>query len=152
PLAKIIKDLSAGAVFFSSVCAVVVGYLIFIKKGIIDIFGESVVMKRVASFPPHITIIVIFLVLFVSLFIKIVKEKTPSLIGGMPSIHTAIAFSLATLAYLLSSNLYVLFLSLILGGMVAQARITGNFHNLWEVIAGALLGSGITLFIFQVLV
>lgn len=111
PLAKIIKDMSAGEVLFSSICAAVVGYLVFVRKEVLDIFGKSIVIKKITSFPPYITGVVIFLVLVIALFIKGLQGKHPSLEGGMPSIH-----------------------------------------NLWEVIVGAVLGSAITVFVFQVII
>jgi len=152
PLAKIIKDMSAGTVLFSSMCATVVGILIFMKKEVLEVFEESVVIEKISTFPPYITAVVVFVVIFISLFIKGVREKQPALEGGMPSIHTAVAFSLSVMTYFISSNIYVLIISLFLALMVAHSRITSRIHNLWEVVAGALLGTLITVFIFQVVV
>jgi diacylglycerol kinase (ATP) len=152
PLAKIIKDMTAGAVLFSSISAVIVGYLIFIKKEILDIFIGSTVIHKIVVFPPYATALIILLVLVVTLFIKGVRQKSLSLEGGMPSIHTAVAFSLAVITYFLSSSFYVLLASLLLAAMVAQARLSSNIHNLWEVVVGAFLGAAITVFIFQIVI
>ncbi len=149
--AKLIKDMSAGAVLFSSVSAIVVGYLIFVRKEILEVFEKSVVIKRISDFPPYITAMVIFLVLVVSFFIKGLGKKL-SLEGGMPSIHTSLAFSMATITYFLSSNLYVLLVSLFLAAMVAQARFSSHIHNLWEIVVGAVLGTLVTVFIFQIVI
>jgi diacylglycerol kinase (ATP) len=67
----------------------------------------------------------------------------------MPSIHTAVAFSLAVITYFLSASLYVFIGSICLALMVAQARLEANIHNIWEVIIGAILGLSITVLIFQ---
>lgn len=152
PLAKIIKDLTAGAVFFSSLCAVFVGYLVFVKKEVIEIMRGVRVIEKVAAFPLYIVIVIIVLVLAVSIGIKILKEKQPSIEGGLPSIHAAVAFSLATITYFLSSSGYVLLVSIMLAAMVAQSRIHSRIHSLWEVIAGAVLGGALTLLIFQLIV
>ncbi len=151
PLAKIIKDMSAGIVLFASICATVVGYLIFVRKEVLEIFEETVVIEKISGFPPYISAVIIFLVLVISLFIKGLKHKQPSLEGGMPSIHTAVAFSLAMITYFLSVNIYVLIASVFLAIMVAQTRLSSNIHNIWEVFAGALLGTSVTLIIFQII-
>ena len=152
PLAKVIKDLTAGAVFFSSLCAVFVGYLVFVRKEVIEIVRGSRVIEKVAAFPLYIVIVIIVLVVALSIVVKILKEKQPSIEGGLPSIHTAVAFSLATITYFLSSSGYVLLVSILLAAMVAQSRIRSRIHSLWEVIAGAVLGGAVTLLIFQLLV
>ncbi|MFC2062026.1 diacylglycerol kinase [Elusimicrobiota bacterium] len=152
PVAKIIKDMCAGAVLFASICAAVVGVLIFIRPEVLEVFEKSIVIEKISNFPPYITSVVVFLVLVISLFIKAVKKKQMSLVGGMPSIHTAVAFSLATAAYLLSSNVNVLLVSVFLAAMVAQARVSSKIHNIPEVIVGAILGVSLTLLIFQIVV
>ena len=46
PLAKIIKDIGAGAVLFSSINAVAVGYLVFFNKKYLGMdFGGSIFSK-----------------------------------------------------------------------------------------------------------
>ena len=149
PIAKIIKDLSAGAVFFSSICALVIGYLLLVKRETLEVIGESLVIEKITEYPPHTAAAVVFLVIFVSMAIKALKEKKPAIEGGMPSIHTAVAFALATIVLIVSANAYVFILALILAAMVAQARVSGKIHTVWEVIAGALLGAAVTLLVFQ---
>jgi len=151
PLAKIIKDLTAGAVLFSSICAVVIGYLVFINKETLDMLRGSMVMEKISSFPPHLTAVVVFIVIFVAVAIKAFTEKNPAVEGGMPSIHTAVASSLATLVYFFSSSEYLFILALILAFMVGQARVSSKVHSLWEVAAGGLLGIGLTVLIFQLI-
>lgn len=151
PLAKIVKDLTAAAVFFASICAVSIGYLLIVRRETLRILSDSIVIERVAAYPPHFAAAVAFTVLLVSLIIKSVVGKNPSIEGGMPSIHTSLAFSLATMVFIASSSVYVFILALLLALMVAQARISGGIHSLWEVVAGAILGTSLTLFLFQVL-
>ncbi|MFH1416610.1 MAG: diacylglycerol kinase [Elusimicrobiota bacterium] len=151
PQAKIIKDMTAGTVLFSSICAAVVGYIIFMKADILDVFEKSFVLRKISVFPPYFSAAVVFLVLFSTLLIKGLKQKVPSFEGGMPSIHTAIAFSLAILIYFLSSSFYALLLSVFLALMVAQSRLESRIHSLWEVVVGALLGVAVTVLVFQVI-
>ncbi len=152
PIAKIIKDLSAGSVLFASICAVLTGYLLFIRKETLELLGRSLVIERIAEYPPHVAAAVIFLVIFISVAIKTLKEKRPAIEGGMPSIHTAVAFALASMVFIASASVYVFILALALAAMVAQARISAGIHTLWEVIAGALIGTALTALIFQLAV
>jgi len=151
PIAKIIKDLTAAAVFFASVCAVLTGYLVLVRRDTLQRLSDSIVIEKVSAYPPHISAAVVFVVIFISLIIKALGEKNPSIEGGMPSIHTALAFSLASMVFIASSSVNVFILALFLALMVAQARVSGGIHSLWEVVAGAFLGTGITVFLFQVL-
>lgn len=152
PLAMRIKDMSAGAVLFASICAAVVGILIFIRKETLSIFENSIVLNKISEFPPYFTAVIIFLVIVMSLLMKGLNQKALSIEGGMPSIHTAVATSLAVISYFLSSNIYVFIISMILALMIAQTRVSSNIHNLWEVFIGALLGSTVTIIVFQLII
>ncbi len=152
PLAKIIIDLAAGAVLFAALSATVVGYLVFVKKEVLEIFEHSIVLTKIVTYPPYYTGVIIFLVVVVSLFIKGVYGKNASLAGGMPSIHTAVSFSIAAIIYFASENIYIYFLAAFIAGLVAQSRIASGIHNFWEVLVGGILGSAITLFIVQILI
>jgi diacylglycerol kinase (ATP) len=67
----------------------------------------------------------------------------------MPSGHTAIAFSVVTAVAFISENTLIITLCLLLAILVAQSRIESGFHDLFQVIMGAVLGICITLLIFQ---
>ncbi|MEA3506463.1 MAG: diacylglycerol kinase, partial [Elusimicrobiota bacterium] len=147
PLAKIIKDLSAGAVLFAALSAAIVGYIIFVKKEVLEIFEHSIVFSRIAAYPPYYTGVIVFLIVVVSLFIKGVFGKEAKIAGGMPSIHSAVAFALSTIIYFASENIYIYGLAIFIAGLVAQTRISAGIHTFWEVLAGSLLGITVTLFI-----
>ena len=142
----------AGAVLFSAICAAVIAYLVFIRQEVLDVFEQTVVINKISSFPPYIAAIIVFLVLVISIFIKAVRQEHPSIAGGMPSIHTAVAFSLTTITYFLSRSEYVLCITLILAIMIGHARISAGIHKFWEVVAGAVLGTATTVLIFQLVV
>ncbi len=149
PLAKVIKDIMAGAVLLSSLCAAFVGYLIFMRPETREL-GETIVLRKIAYFPPYAAAVAVVLVFAVSVALKLRDGDKFSLAGGMPSIHTAVAFSIAVISYSASQeSLSILFLSLILALMVAHARISAKIHTIWEVFAGAVVGSFLTILILQ---
>ncbi|NLB34520.1 MAG: phosphatase PAP2 family protein [Elusimicrobia bacterium] len=151
PIAKIIKDLTAAAVFFASVSAVIIGYLILFKRETHQFLSDFNLLEKVSAYPPYISAAVVFIVVFISFALKALSQKIPSIEGGFPSIHTALAFSLATMVLIASGSVSVFILALFIALMVAQSRVSVGIHNLWEVIAGAILGMGITIFLFQIL-
>jgi len=148
PLARIVKDIGAGAVLLSAMTAVVIGYILFTSK--VGIRMEDNILKiRESSW--HITFIILILILSVVVLSKLyLRRGTPSR-GGMPSGHTAIAFSIWTIVSLLYPNSLVILLVFILAVLVARSRVNARIHSLMEVFIGALVGISITVFIFQFL-
>ncbi|MCX5692845.1 MAG: diacylglycerol kinase [Candidatus Omnitrophica bacterium] len=148
PLARIVKDIGAGAVLLSAMTAAVVGYILFVSR--VGIRIEDNIMKiRESSW--HITFIIFILILVIVVLSKLFLNKgTPSR-GGMPSGHSAIAFSIWTVISLLYPNSLVIFLVFILAILVARSRVSAQIHSLVEVFIGALVGVLITVFMFQLL-
>lgn len=137
PLAKIAKDVAAGAVLAASVSAVLIGLLLF--------FDLSQFLARLHQAPiePDVTLtgIVGFTMLMIVLvFWKVKSVKGRFLHGGVVSGHTAIAFFLGTLVVLVSNHPLVAFMALLLALLVAQSRVEAGVHTLQEVLFGALLG------------
>ena len=150
PLAKIIKDTAAGAVLFASICSAVVGYMVFIRPGVMPTIEKQGILDRIAGFPPYFSAIAVFVAFFAAVIIKGFTMKKMSLRGGMPSIHTAVAFSLALMSFILSGSLYVFLCAVIIASLVGQARIAGKIHTFWEVVAGAIVGIFFTLLVFGI--
>jgi diacylglycerol kinase (ATP) len=148
PLARIVKDISAGAVLLSAITAVVVGYILFASRAGIRI-EDNILKIRGSNW--HITFIIFILVLVVVVLSKLFLNKGTPLRGGMPSGHSAIAFSIWTVISLLYPNSLVIFLVFILAVLVARSRISSQIHSLMEVFIGGLVGVLITIFIFQLL-
>jgi diacylglycerol kinase (ATP) len=150
PLARIAKDIAAGAVFFSSVTAIVVGYLVLFKKYLSP--DMTPVLGRIKASPEYITFICIIIV---SIFVVIMKAYsgggTP-MRGGWPSGHSAIGFAVFTAATFIARNVLLSLLVFILAFMLAQSRVMAKIHTWWEVFAGALLGMLGTTLIFQLFV
>jgi len=148
PLARIVKDIGAGAVLLSAMTAIVVGYILFASRAGIRI--EDNIMKiRMSSW--NITFIVLILILSIVIISKLLLHRGTPLRGGMPSGHAAIAFSIWTIISLLYPNSLVVFLVFILAILVARSRLNARIHNLMEVFIGAILGIVVTVFIFQFL-
>ena len=149
PLAKISKDVAAGAVFVASFNAVVIGYLVFFNKAITT--TETVITKILKS-DLHITTITILCILILVVLIKIKLSSRNILQGGMPSGHAAVAFSLVTAVALISENVLVSLFAFFLGLLVVQSRLESKIHSIIEVVLGAALGILITLLVYNVFI
>ncbi len=145
-LAKIAKNVAAGAVLIASLNAILVAYIIFFDK--LNLVTE-IVLNRVRQMPIHVTFISLIIVVLIVISLKAYFGKGTPLRGGMPSGHTAIAFSVVTAVAFISENTLIITLCLLLATLVAQSRIESGFHDLFQVMMGAILGICITLLIFQ---
>lgn len=146
PLAKIAKDVAAGAVFIATINALIVAYIIFFNKLNGSIYK---VITKIQNTPTHITFISVAMVLVTVLVLKAYFNKGEPFQGGMPSGHAALAFSTATAISFISKDISVITLCMILAFLVAQSRIEGKIHNPLEVFMGGIIGVGITILIFQ---
>jgi diacylglycerol kinase (ATP) len=147
PRAKAVKDTAAGAVFISALLSVLVAYMIFFDRVSTSL---EIGIVRIKQTPMHITIIAILLTLLVVVLIKTFLGKGTPFSGGMPSGHSAVAFSAATAAALYSNNINITILFLIVALMVVQSRLEGKIHNIIELVAGAVIGFLVTLLLFQI--
>jgi diacylglycerol kinase (ATP) len=148
PLARIVKDICAGAVLLSAIIAIVVGYILFVSRAGIRI-EDNIIKIRESSW--HITFIVLILILVIVVLSKLFLNKGTPLRGGMPSGHSAVAFSIGTVISLLYPDSLVIFLVFILAFLVARSRIVSQIHSLMEVFIGAVVGILTTVFVFQLL-
>lgn len=147
---RVIKDISAGTTLVASVISVIVAYFLFFKSTIFTEFNQG--MLRLKQSDWHITFLALILVIAAVIVSKAILHKGTPLRGGMPSGHAAISFSMCTIIAFVSSNALVAVLAFVLAILVSQSRIRKGLHTIWEVFAGALLGSAITILIYQVLV
>ncbi len=146
---RIIKDIGAASVFVSSIFAFIIGYLIFIKY-----FPSKFrnIFENIASSPWYFTLLILIVVSILTLILKFITAKKITLAGGMPSIHTGIAFSIWTAISILTFKDYpvISFLVLLLSIWVAQSRIMKKIHKIEEVIVGGVIGIIITILFFQI--
>ncbi|MFH0924838.1 MAG: diacylglycerol kinase [bacterium] len=148
PLAKIAKDIGAGAVLISSFTAVSVAYLIYSDYlSLISFQRFSPFIKRPPATISFIAVITVLILVIVS---KAYLGRGKPLHGGMPSGHAAISFSLWICVVFISKNWLVILLTLILAILVSHSRLLLKIHSKKEVIVGALLGIVYTVLIFLI--
>jgi diacylglycerol kinase (ATP) len=150
PLAKLAKDVAAGAVLIASMNAVAVGYLVF-SGDVAERSGRF--LDRLSSAPADLTVVALVLVVILVIVGKALTGRGAPLRGGLPSGHAAVAFSgwmVATLVLHDSNHRFLISsLTFIMALLVAQTRVEAGVHSTLEVGAGALLGSLVTLGLFQ---
>lgn len=147
PLAKIAKNTAAGAVLVTAINAVIVGYVIFWDK-LTDI--TFVVITKIKQSNPYMILLVLVIVCIATIVVKAIYGEGTPLRGGMPSGHSTISFSIATIIALITEEPLCIMLSYLLAFIVAQSRVDSETHSILEVTVGALFGTLLTLFIFRI--
>lgn len=147
PKAKLVKDTAAGAVLVASVVSLMVAYFIFYDRVSTSL---EIGIFRIKQTPMHITIIALIITMIFVMALKAFFKKGTPFSGGMPSGHSAIAFSATTAIALWTNNINITILVLLVSILVVQSRLEGKIHNLLELIAGAVVGFTVTLLLFQV--
>ncbi len=149
PLAKLAKDIAAGAVLIAAINAVAVGYLVFSGK---TASRTARLIDRVRDAPAELTIVALVVTVIVVIAIKAWTGRGSPLRGGLPSGHAAVAFAgWIALTYVAgaSHRFLVSTIAFILALLVAQTRVESGFHSSVEVVLGGLLGALVTLALFQ---
>jgi diacylglycerol kinase (ATP) len=90
PMAKLAKDIAAGAVLIASVNALAVGYLVFAGK-VAD--RSAHLLDRLREAPAELTLVALVLTVIVVLATKAYTGRGTPLRGGLPSGHAALAFA-----------------------------------------------------------
>ncbi|WP_052219963.1 diacylglycerol kinase [Clostridium homopropionicum] len=148
PLAKIAKNVAAGAVLITAINSVLVGYIIFGDRLMPFTF---IVIRKVKDSNPYMIFLSLVIVSLATVIVKAIFGEGTPLKGGMPSGHSAIAFSIATTIALLTEDPTVIILSYIMAFIVAQSRVDSEVHSILEVLVGGIFGSLLTLLIFKIL-
>lgn len=151
PIAKLAKDIAAGAVLIAAVTAVAVGYLVF-SGAVAD--RSSRYLDRLENAPAEVTLTALVLTTVIVIATKALTRSGTPLRGGLPSGHAAVAFAawMAVTLVLDDSGHRFLISSLtfIMAMLVAQTRVESGVHSSVEVAYGAVLGALVTLVLFQV--
>jgi diacylglycerol kinase (ATP) len=151
PLAKLAKDIAAGAVLIATVNAVAVGYLVFSER---IVNRSSHLIDNIRDAPAQITLIALVLTILAVIATKAYTGRGTPLRGGLPSGHAAVAFGgwMAITNIVGDSEHWFLIstVTFIMAVLVAQTRVESGIHSLVEVTYGAILGSLVTLVLFQV--
>jgi len=146
-LARVAKNVAAGAVTLTAVNALIVGYLVFYRK--ISSF-QLTSLSFFSDLSAHIAFASLAIVCLIIIAIKSRQnvKNVSYLQGGMPSGHTAIAFALFMAVTLISNQIIVSAVTLILALIVAESRLETKVHKVSEVAVGALIGAGVTWIMF----
>ena len=150
PMAKLAKDIAAGAVLIAAVNAVAVGYLVFAGK-VAD--RSAHLLDRLREAPAELTLVALVLTIIVVIATKAYTGRGTPLRGGVPSGHAALAFAGWMAATYVAGNNHrflVSSIALIMALLVAQTRVESGIHSALEVTYGALVGALATLVVFQV--
>jgi diacylglycerol kinase (ATP) len=148
PLAKIAKDLAAGAVLIAAVNAVAVGYLVLADRlarpsaRLVNALGDA---------PINLTVIALVLTLIAVIAVKAATGRGTPLRGGLPSGHAALAFGGWTAITFIAEEhrVAISFVAFVMALLVSQSRVESGIHTPLEVALGALIGTLVTLIIFQ---
>jgi diacylglycerol kinase (ATP) len=149
PLAKVAKDMAAGAVLIASVNAIAVGYLVLADR-LARPSAEFV--NKLGDAPINVTIIALVLTLIVVIAVKAATGRGTPLRGGLPSGHAALAFGgwTAITFITIEHRIVVSFVALIMALLVSQSRVEAGIHTPFEVVLGAVIGTLVSLILFQI--
>jgi diacylglycerol kinase (ATP) len=141
PLAKLAKDVAAGAVLIATVNAVAIGYLVFSSE-----FADrsSRLLDRLRDAPAQVTLVALVLTIIVVIGTKAYTGRGTPLRGGLPSGHAAVAFAgwmAATYVITGPHRFLISSLTFIMALLVAQTRVETGVHSALEVTYGGVLGA-----------
>ena len=149
-LAKLAKDVAAAGVLVAAINAIIIGYLIFYDKAL-SISNANLQITRIAGRTGNIVAITLGLICLIVVTLKAFWGKGTPLEGGMPSGHSAIAFSIFAMVLFLTNDIRVLILAFLMALLVAQSRVKSKIHSFKEVFAGGAIGFLVTFLIFSVI-
>ena len=149
PLAKLAKDIAAGAVLIATINALGIGYLVFSGK---VANRSSRLLERLRGADAKLTLIALVLTVIIVIATKAWTGRGSPLRGGLPSGHAALAFAgWMAATYVISGphRFLISFLTFVMALLVAQTRIESGIHSALEVTYGGVLGALVTLSVFQ---
>ena len=150
PMAKLAKDIAAGAVLIAAINAIAVGYIVFSGK-VAD--RSATLLDRLRHEPAELTLVALVLTIIIVIATKAYTGRGTPLRGGVPSGHAAVAFAgwmAATYTAGEDHRFLISSIALIMAILVAQTRVESGVHSALEVTYGALVGALATLVVFQV--
>lgn len=147
PLAKIAKDVAAGAVLVAAINALAVAYLVLFEP-FRELFERGLDIVAFAS--ADLTVIAFVLVLLLVLVLKGLSREGTWLEGGWPSGHVAVAFAAATIVGFVTWNAGALLLCYFIAFLVAQSRVEADIHTVPQAVLGGALGILLVTVVFQV--
>ncbi len=150
PVAKLAKDVAAGAVLLASMNAVIAGVLIFFSQDKLAKIQNSMA-KEFRPEGLQVVFVGIVLLALVVVMSKLLSDTGSPWHGGIISGHSAIGFLLAMVICFTANNNMVAFLAILLAILVAQSRVEAGVHSLQEVVLGAVLAILLTSLVYWVM-
>lgn len=149
PIARLVKDVAAGAVLIASLNSIVVGYILFFDR--LNITAD-LLLHKIGRSPVYLTFVALLVVILLTIGLKakFYRGRGTHFQGGTVSGHAAISFCIATIVSFLATHVLVSTLTFILAILVAESRVEGKIHSLMEVVLGAILGVLVGVLIFQI--
>lgn len=147
PLAKVSKDVAAGAVLVSAINALAIAYLVLFDPAL-RVLQHGLDIVRFAS--ADLTVIALVLVLLFVIIMKAFSHEGTWMQGGWPSGHAAVAFSAATIVGFTTGSAGALALSYFIAFLVAQSRVEADIHTVPQSLLGAVLGVVLTAAVFRI--
>jgi diacylglycerol kinase (ATP) len=150
PLAKLAKDIAAGAVLVAAVTAGLIGYLVLADRLSAP---TNRVLVRLRDAPIHLTVIALIVAVLAVIAVKALTRRGTPLRGGLPSGHAALAFAgWAAVTFVMEGYPHRMLVSTVvflLALLVAHTRVESGIHSVTEVGLGAVLGVATSLVLFQ---
>jgi diacylglycerol kinase (ATP) len=147
PLARIAKDMAAGAVLVSAVGALVIGvmilgpHLVRIGRGFYRVPSHS---------PGNIAVLSLIMIMLIVILIKAYGGHGHPLRGGFPSGQAASAFSLWISLIHVAPGPWFVWPGLLAAAAMAASRLRSRMHKWRDIVFGSLLGTAVTLVLFRI--
>ncbi len=136
-MARIAKDIAAGAVLICAVGALIIGYLI-LWPYFLRIINEGFWIAK--HYPENIAFLAVIIIMLMVIMLKAYLGKGHPLKGGCPSGHTAVAFSIWVSITYIIDNTVVIFCTLVIVLGLSLTRLFRNTHSILDIFVGAILG------------
>lgn len=150
PIAKLAKDVAAGAVLLAAMNAVLAGILIFFGQKKLALIQD----RMTQNLPSDVTRVVVVGIVLLTLIVimsKLLSNTGSPWHGGIVSGHSAIGFLLAMTIFFTTRNTVIAFLAILLALLVAQSRVEAGVHSLREVVLGAVLAVLLTALVYSIM-
>ncbi len=152
PVAKLAKDVAAGAVLLAAMNAVIAGVLIFFsQKKLVMIQGQMHHTLKPTDISTQVVILGVVLLTLIVIISKLLSDTGTPWHGGIISGHSAIGFLLAMTIFFAVDNSTVAILAILLAILVAQSRVEAGVHSVREVVLGAVLAIFLTSLVYWVM-
>lgn len=150
PIAKVAKDVAAGAVLIAAMNAIIAGVLIFFAHSNLKVVQDQMT-KDLPSDVMKVLVVCIVLLTLVVIISKLLSNTGTPWHGGIVSGHSAIGFLLAMTIFFTTKNTVVAIMAILLAILVAQSRVEAGVHTIREVILGAVLAILLTSLVYRVM-